>query len=317
MATPIADVDDTAGFMAAARALKLNNSYGKPPPAADDASVDHDASQTPVEEAVNTAPITENGFDDPIDFPAEKNPSAAGDSSVKKPDTVDSGAAPLDSFGVNTPETEKTQPEEENRENLSVFKTWGTPAIRAKPAAQVRRVIIKGLPSSWSTPDKVLSLVHGGMIESISITASGNAHILFCDPEACKSFYDKYPNGIDLDKERKLTVFVDMGEDVDVISSQLSFNLSVGSTRVVRAVGVDLEATMSDLVKIATSNSRKVEKIIDSYVSGYPRSVSFRFCSIDDAVRFRSALIRNEDWEHCNVQYATDPCEVATGYHAD
>ncbi|KAL4786768.1 cryptococcal mannosyltransferase 1-domain-containing protein [Aspergillus varians] len=165
----------------------------------------------------------------------------------------------------------------------------------------------ESLPSSWATPDKVLSLVHGGNIESVSITPSGNAHVLFCDPVVCKAFYDKYPNGIDLDKERKLTVFVDLGEDVDVISSQLAFNLSVGSTRVVRAIGVERGATMTEIVKIATASNRKVEKIIDIYIPGYPRSVSFRFCSIDDAVRFRAALVRNEDWEHCNVQYATDP----------
>ncbi|KAL3443866.1 cryptococcal mannosyltransferase 1-domain-containing protein [Aspergillus insuetus] len=155
--------------------------------------------------------------------------------------------------------------------------------------------------------DRVLSLIHGGVIESVSIAPSGNAHVLFCDPAACKAFYDKYPNGIDLDKERKLTVFVDLGEEVDIISSQLSFNLSLGSTRIVRAVGVDMETTMNELVKIASSNHRKVEKIVDSYVPDYPRAVNFRFCSIEDAVRFRAALIRNEDWEHCNVQYATDP----------
>ncbi|OJJ04529.1 hypothetical protein ASPVEDRAFT_54672 [Aspergillus versicolor CBS 583.65] len=164
--------------------------------------------------------------------------------------------------------------------------------------------------SEKAQPEKeedLLSLVHGGMVESVSITPTGNAHVLFCDPVSCKAFYDKYPNGIDLDKERKFTVFVDRGEDVDVISSQLSFNLSVGSTRVVRAVGVDMGATMKEIVEIATASHRKVEKIIDSYVPGCPRSVSFRFCSIDDAVRFRAAIIRNEDWEHCNVQYATDP----------
>lgn len=110
--------------------------------------------------------------------------------------------------------------------------------------------------------------MHGGMVESVSITPTGNAHVLFCDPVSCKAFYDKYPNGIDLDKERKFTVFVDRGEDVDVISSQLSFNLSVGSTRVVRAVGVDMGATMKEIVEIATASHRKVEKIIDSYVPG-------------------------------------------------
>jgi hypothetical protein len=130
-------------------------------------------------------------------------------------------------------------------------------------------VIIKGLPPPWSTPDKVLSLVHGGVIESVSITSAGTSHVLFCDPAACRAFYDKYPNGIDLDKERKFAVYVDLGQYVDVISSQLSFNLSVGSTRVVRAVGVEMDVTMNELVKIATATSRKVEKIIDSYVPGY------------------------------------------------
>jgi hypothetical protein len=116
-------------------------------------------------------------------------------------------------------------------------------------------------------------LIHGGVIESVSIAPSGNAHVLFCDPAACKAFYDKYPNGIDLDKERKFTVFVDLGEEVDIISSQLSFNLSLGSTRIVRAVGVDMETTMNELVKIATSNHRKVEKIVDSYVPDYVSTI--------------------------------------------
>jgi hypothetical protein len=112
------------------------------------------------------------------------------------------------------------------------------------------------------------------VIESVSIAPSGNAHVLFCDPAACKAFYDKYPNGIDLDKERKLTVFVDLGEEVDIISSQLSFNLSLGSTRIVRAVGVDMETTMNELVKIASSNHRRVEKIVDSYVPDYVSAIS-------------------------------------------
>jgi hypothetical protein len=187
----------------------------------------------------------------------------------------------------------------------------------------VRKIIIKGLPSFWATPAKVLSLIHGGAIESVSVTPSGTAHILFCEHGACQAFYDTYPNGIDLDRERKITVFVEMGKEVDVISSQLSFSLSTGATRAVRAVGVDLDVTMRQLSGMATDSHRKVEKIIDTYVPGDVRSqlvtvsswilttqarnVIFRFCTIEDAVRFRAMLVRNEEWEQCNVQYTTDP----------
>ena len=135
-------------------------------------------------------------------------------------------------------------------------------------ASRVRRIILRGLPATWCTPAKVLSLVHGGNIESVHVHGNGTAHILFCEHEACQAFYDKYPNGIDLDKERRITVFVEMGKEVDVVSSQLSFNLSVGSTRAVRAVGVDMNASMAQLYNMACGSGRKVEKILDSYVPG-------------------------------------------------
>lgn len=110
--------------------------------------------------------------------------------------------------------------------------------------------------------------MHGGQIESVSITPSGNAHVVFCDAAACKSFYDKHPNGIDLGMERNLAVFVDLGREVDVVSSQLSLALSAGSTRVVRAVGVNINVTLAELVKLATGANRRLEKIIDTYVPG-------------------------------------------------
>lgn len=132
----------------------------------------------------------------------------------------------------------------------------------------MRTITIKDLPSTWATPAKVLSLVHGGLIESVSVSPMGTAHVRFCDADACKAFYDKYPNGIDLDKSRKVTVFVEMGKDVNVVSSQLSFNLSVGATRVVRAVGVDLDVTMTQMIRLATAQNRKIEKIVDSCVPG-------------------------------------------------
>lgn len=184
---------------------------------------------------------------------------------------------------------------EDSREHLTTFQTWGAPEARFKPgkrsfvpvqpnmfssdvllACQIRRIIIRGLPIAWATPSKVLSLIYGGNVERVFITENGTAHVLFCDHDACQAFYEKYPNGIVLDKEKRQVVFVEMGCEVDVISSQLSFNLSVGATRVVRAVGVDMNLSMGQLLKQAAGNGRKVERIIDSYApEEVPYHVSF------------------------------------------
>jgi hypothetical protein len=212
------------------------------------------------------------------------------------------------------------------------FTRW--PILTPSTAARVRRVILKGLPSSWRVPAKILSLVHGGAVENMHISAAGNAIVHFCEPEACKSFYDRYPNGIYLDREKGLSVFVEIGNEVDIISSQLLQYLSVGASRVVRAVGVSENISMGQLHKTSASSNRNVERILDDFVVGEVsapslppfqelgvgsmdeangskarnvRTVHFRFCSIDDAARFRGMILRDPDWEHCNVQYAVDP----------
>ncbi|KAL6233653.1 hypothetical protein BDW75DRAFT_241795 [Aspergillus navahoensis] len=305
MGTRIADVDDTAAFMAAARSFKLEKEYGKPPAPSEDATSEQEAPPF-----MQDAGDAQESFE--IHGDAETHGAAEADQAVILNQSSVVGNGDL------TPKSGKHQPEfGQNRGDLMTFHSWRIPEARDKPAAQVRRIIIKDLPSSWRTPDKVLSLVHGGQIDSVSITTSGNAHVVFCDAAACRSFYDRYPKGIDLDKERKLIVFVELGQEVDVVSSQLSFALSAGSTRVVRAVGVEMNVALAELVKFATGANRKLEKIIDTYVPGRARSVSFRFCSIRDAVHFRAAFVRVEKYEQCNIHYAADPCEVATGYHAD
>ncbi|GAT24097.1 similar to An02g14160 [Aspergillus luchuensis] len=317
---PVADVDDTVSFMAAARSLKLPKTYGTPTVAVDASSEKASTSMSRPESRADAevfASSGQNTYDD------EWSIKPDAEESEVKPETPKAGVSSV--FGDSKPQgynaaaTISAGPrgseavasgdasEVEDRENLTTFKSWGTPAARDKPASRVRRIILRGLPATWCTPAKVLSLVHGGNIESVHVHGNGTAHILFCEHEACQTFYDKYPNGIDLDKERRITVFVEMGKEVDVVSSQLSFNLSVGSTRAVRAVGVDMNASMAQLYSMACGSDRKVEKILDSYVPGDARNVVFRFCSIEDAVRFRGILVRDPEWEHCNVQYATDP----------
>ncbi|KAF4258885.1 hypothetical protein CNMCM8812_006077 [Aspergillus fumigatus] len=347
---PVADVDDAAGFMAFARALREKQAREAAAAAKIQAEQSTSTQLNGFANGSNDfggqSPVGANGSDPvsasndawPSEAPHSRNAEGFGDfenntdnnnASLMPGIEEDAGASKAFASGFRDDATEFIMQDtpvaasdnavvEEGRGNLTTFKSWGTPVTRDKPAAQVRRVIIKGLPSAWSTPAKVLSLIHGGMVESIHITPTGNqAHILFCDHEACKTFFDKYPNGIDIDKEKRKTVFVEMGKEVDVISSQLSFNLSIGSTRVVRAVGVSMNINMGELLKLAGANNRKVEKIVDSCVPGEPRNVVFRFCSIDDAVRFRAAILRDADWEHCNIQHAADPCELASGFHAE
>lgn len=45
--------------------------------------------------------------------------------------------------------------------------------------------------------------------------------------------------------------------------------------------------------------------------------VEFRFASIYHALNFKRELLDDEDWEHCNIVSAPDPCELATGVHYD
>ncbi|KAA8649967.1 hypothetical protein EYZ11_009127 [Aspergillus tanneri] len=333
---PVANVDDTAGFMAAARAFKLNPaSYTSPvtPIAQEDSNEQVETWKAPEEStgvlpdaadviSVSASnkmrssrkfPLSSNAFELKL-VPANIDTPSVADTTKQKTVGVSNDAV---SFAADAGALRESAGEEGYREHLTTFETWGRPVARDKPAARVRTIIIKGLPSAWASPAKVLPFIYGGAIENISVSSSGTALIRFCDPDACQAFYDKYPNGIDLDKSRKLTVFVEMGKDVNVVSSQLSFNLSVGATRVVCAVGVDMDITMAQLAQLASSQNRKVEKILDYYVPDVPRTVTFRFCSIEDAVRFRAAIIRNIEWEQCNVQYTTDPCDAAAGVHVD
>ncbi|PLB50443.1 hypothetical protein P170DRAFT_144217 [Aspergillus steynii IBT 23096] len=264
--SPLADVDDTASFMAAVRALRLAQSSFTSNATTVAVEVSGEQDDTWKSQNGSTGALTSSSVDaDGANSASVANKTGSlAEAAKNEISTVSQDALSFatEAGGMMGP------PEQEDREHLATFETWGTPAPRSKPAARVRTIILKELPSTWATPAKVLSLIHGGLVESIFVSPMGTAHVRFCDADACQAFYDKYPNGIDLDKSRKATAFVEMGKDVNVVSSQLSFNLSVGATRVVRAVGVDLDVTMTKMIDLATAHNRKIEKIVDSYVPG-------------------------------------------------
>jgi hypothetical protein len=81
-------------------------------------------------------------------------------------------------------------------------------------------------------------------------------------------------------------------------------------------VGADHDWGIGALQKLAGGHGRKVEHIGDG-LRGEVRTVVFRFASIGDAVVFKGMLVRDEDWETCNIQFGIDPREKAVGVHLE
>ena len=114
------------------------------------------------------------------------------------------------------------------------------------------------------------SLLHGGTIETFRLFTSSeaattkNATVLFTEADAAQKYYDKYPNGVDFKYwDRKCAALVEIGKDVDVLSSLLRGHLEAGASRIVRATGADEDWGMRALLKLAESKNRKVEGIAD------------------------------------------------------
>lgn len=135
-------------------------------------------------------------------------------------------------------------------------------------------MVIKDLPHE-STNAFVASLVYGGPIEEIQIrsSAAGNlsAIVRFMDAGDCMKFYDETSNGLVYKKDDKggeLVLFVELAKDVDVVGGLLQTWIASGVTRCVRAVGVESEWGMDELLKIAERKNRKVEKIVDGQNAG-------------------------------------------------
>lgn len=158
--------------------------------------------------------------------------------------------------------------QQEDREHLKHFKSWGTPEPRNRPAARIRKVVLSNLPAD-SDLTLVQSLVYGGALESFNLAASKTiAYVIFVDADACDAFFNAHQNGIVFKNpktRRNHVVYVNKGQDVDVVSSVTRAYLDCQASRVVRATGADEDWGMRALYKLAESKNRKVEKIVDTY----------------------------------------------------
>ncbi|KAJ9605785.1 hypothetical protein H2200_009634 [Cladophialophora chaetospira] len=225
--------------------------------------------------------------------------------------------------GTETDDSVKEDDGEEDRENLTRFKAWGTPTARNKPRSRQRTVVLSGLPRG-ADYSLVSSVVHGGALVCMKLVPGNpekptvSAYITFVSADACDRYYDKYPNGFDVRHQgKRWPILVHKRDNVDVISGTLQGHLDCGATRVIKANNADDDWGIVALNKLAEgkTRARQVEAVHDTYHNG-TRTITFRFANITDAVHFRGMLIRSDEWEGCHVEFAEDPCAKATGFHS-
>lgn len=190
-------------------------------------------------------------------------------STVDTPDTVNNASHPkMVVTAASEDRKDDVAGDEEDRERLKHFSSWGKPKPRSRPAARVRKIILSNLPAD-SDLTLVQSLVYGGTVEAFNLMSSkASAYVIFVNADVCDAFFNAHPNGIVFKNpktRRNHVVYVDKNPDVDVVSSVLQAYLDCQASRVVRATGADEDWGMRALYKLAESKNRKVEKIVDTY----------------------------------------------------
>ncbi|KAL1796690.1 hypothetical protein ACET3X_005230 [Alternaria dauci] len=204
------------------------------------------------------------------------------------------------------------------KDPIDSMKGWPNQEKRENPAAH-RTCILKGVGGITSI-NQLQALVWGGKLESISLPESGssNALVKFLTPESCEKYHKATANGIEVVGDTKKTiVFVEKAEGPNSINDVIRNCIEGEASRCVRAIGADEDSDVA-LMKLARGksvNKRDVDRIkIGKSARGHPY-VEFRFSNIYHALNFKRELMDNEDWEHCNIVYAPDPCELAKGVH--
>jgi hypothetical protein len=151
-------------------------------------------------------------------------------------------------------------------------------------------------------------MIQGGPLESIYLSST-RAAVLFLHADDCLKFFLSAANGIVYGNlaGRDLVAFVELGKDVDVIGGQLQLLIDTDATRCVRVVGVGAEVTREELEGLPRVRRHAIEHMQEQKGKNGVRIVVFRFCKIQDASAFKKSLVRDPDWEHCNIQYEADP----------
>ncbi|KAF2996068.1 hypothetical protein E8E13_003965 [Curvularia kusanoi] len=199
------------------------------------------------------------------------------------------------------------------------LKAWPT-AEKRDHGAIYRTCVLKGV-SGVKSLHQLQALVWGGKLESISMPESGSeqAQVKFLTPEACQTYLDSTQNGIELHGDTKKTfVFVDKHSEPNSINDVIQNCIDGNASRCVRAVGADDDWSDEALVKLA-GGRQQIPRDIDCVRQGKTARghhyLEFRFGNIYHALNFKRYLASDEEWEHCSIIYAPDPCQLASGVH--
>ncbi|EUC48002.1 hypothetical protein COCMIDRAFT_34565 [Bipolaris oryzae ATCC 44560] len=197
------------------------------------------------------------------------------------------------------------------------MKTWPT-AEKRNATASPRTCILKGV-SAVTNINQLQALVWGGRLESISMPEPGssNALVKFLTPDGCKKYHADTINGIEVVGDKKsAVVFVELAEGPNSTNDIIQGCIDNGMTRCVRAIG-KVDYTDAQLMELAKGKSQVNKRVVDRIKHGKNARgheyIEFRFANIYHALSFKRELMNNEDWGHCNISHAPDPCELATG----
>ncbi|KAF1831465.1 hypothetical protein BDW02DRAFT_505226 [Decorospora gaudefroyi] len=195
---------------------------------------------------------------------------------------------------------------------------WPTQEKREDPAPY-RTCVLKGI-SGVKNIRQLQALVWGGKLESIVMPEPGStkAIVKFLTPAACERYLRDTVNGIEVIVDMKKTViFVEKAEGPNSINDVIRNCIEYDASRCVRVIGTEKSDDMA-LVRLARgkgNGKRDLERIQRGKTALGHSYVEFRFANIYHALNFKREFLDDEDWEHCNIRYAPDPCELAQGVH--
>ena len=178
--------------------------------------------------------------------------------------------------------------------------------------SKTRLVILKNLPKEGLDFTVIQALIHGGSIESMTLSKDqGVAHVKFTNVEDGWQYLLSYEGGIRFKHNGSTwSVVVEDGKDYENANSIIQAYIEAGATRAIRLQHVDVDVPPRTLITAAagTDGERKVEYMAESFRGGQ-RTIMFRFTCIVDAVAFRQSLLGTpSQWRREHVQFVEDPC---------
>ncbi|KAH7115137.1 hypothetical protein B0J11DRAFT_444737 [Dendryphion nanum] len=218
----------------------------------------------------------------------------------------------------HTPEKHNKNTRPSYEDPMDEMTGWPSKAGRENvPGA--RTCVLKGIARD-SSLHQLQAMVWGGPLEKIAIPEPGQAHTMvkFMTVEGCSKFAKDTRRGILLPGGQNKMIFVELVPGPNSVNDALQAFIDHGITRCIRAVDADDDWGTVALNRLALGTD-KVKRDIDIIKQGKTDKgrhyIEFRFGNVYHAVSFKKQLEAQIDWEHCMVQFAPDPCAIATGLH--